>query len=59
MVHCNNVCLKYKVKRRYFPGVRYCSNCDYFLKTEKKACPCCHTLLRIKRKNNLVKKMLQ
>ena len=48
---CRGICERYRSeKKRYFEGAKRCTCCDVYLFTYDFQCPCCHTLLRLKRK---------
>jgi len=52
---CRGICSRYAItmrwgQRKYEIGLRYCSHCRVFLKTESMCCLCCGRKLRCKRR---------
>jgi hypothetical protein len=47
-MNCKKYCKSYKkIRPGYGNGQKYCSDCSYYIMSEKKFCPCCGRQYRI------------
>ena len=59
---CKGICLEFEPTRipnarKYQEGLKRCSWCDIWFKTEEIRCPCCRMILRVKARGSRTKKM--